>query len=178
MVLATDTRSASTHHHHDPDRLQVTARQMNRCGFTLIELAVVLLLLSTIAVVATPRWSASLQRLRVSNAANRIVADLARAQSAAYSSSASKTVTFTVRTSQYTVSGVTSLNLGTGPYVVDLTADPFQCSLMSVWGQTGTQTITFDGFGLPNRGGNIIVATTEFQKTVVVDATSGLAVIQ
>ena len=150
----------------------------SRRGFTFTEVIITVLLMSILTAVALPRWATSLQKQRVALAANRVVADLTRAQSAAYGTSASKTVTFTVGTSQYLVSGVTSLKTSSASYVVVLSDDPYRCTLVSVWGQTGTQDITFNGYGLPNKGGNIVVAAGGFQKTIVVDATSGTAVVQ
>ncbi len=149
-----------------------------RAGFTLPEVLITVLMMSILSAIALPRWAASLQKQRVIQAANRVVADLTRAQSAAYGSSASKTVTFTVSTSQYLVSGVTPLNRASGTYIVVLSDDPYRCTLVSVWGQTGTQTITFNGYGLPDKGGNIVIAAAGIQKTVVVDAATGTAVIQ
>ncbi|MDP1797174.1 MAG: prepilin-type N-terminal cleavage/methylation domain-containing protein [Planctomycetaceae bacterium] len=149
-----------------------------RAGFTLPEVLIAVLLMSILSAIALPRWSASLQQQRVIQAANRVAADLTRAQSAAYGSSAPKTVTFTVGTSQYLVSGIAPLHRGTGAYIVVLTDDPYRCTLVSVWGQTGTQTITFNGYGLPDKGGSIIVAAAGIQKTIVVDAATGTAVVQ
>ena len=176
MVMAADTTSASRlaiYHASSSRTHEVTS---TRCGFTFLEMIIGLLLMATTAVIAVPRWSASLQQLRVSNAASRIVTDLARTQSAAYNSSASKTITFTVGSSQYTVSDLKPLTNSPGQYVVALSADP--CRLVSVWGQTGTQTISFNGYGVPNKGGNIIIAAGSYQKTVVVDATLGTAVVK
>ena len=153
-------------------------RSMHPRGFSLPEIVIVVLIMGVLAAVATPRFVSSLAKQRVAQAANRVAADLARAQSAAYGTSASKTVTFTVGTSQYLMSGVTSLKSSSGSYVVVLSDDPYSCTLVSVWGQTGTQDITFNGYGLPNKGGNIVVAAGGFQKTIVVDATSGTAVVQ
>lgn len=178
MVMAADTTSASRSAIYHLSGSRTHEFTSTRCGFTFLEMIIVLLLMATTAVIAVPRWSASLQKLRVSNAASRIVTDLARTQSAAYNSSASKTVTFTVGSSQYTVSALKPLTNSPGQYVVALSADPFQCRLVSVWGQTGTQTIIFNGYGVPNKGGNIIIAAGSYQKTVVVDATSGTAVVQ
>ena len=178
MFTAADTKSVSAITTRHADDFRTHGCRCTRLGFTLVELTIVLLLMATMAVVAVPRWTASLQKLRVSNAANRIVADFARVQSAAYNSSSTKTMTFTIDSSQYTVAGVQSLNNNAGPYIVTLSADPFQCRLVSVWGLTGNQSMTFNGYGVPNRGGNIIVAAGSYQKTIVVDAASGTAVVQ
>lgn len=176
--MTLETQSTSTCIRGYVNRCRVAARIVKRPGFTLLELTVVLLLISILAVTAAPKWTASLQRLRVSNAANRIIADLASAQAAAYGSSESKTVTFAVKSNQYTVSGISSLKLGAAPYIVDLAEDPIQSTFVSVFGQTGNQTITFNGYGVPNRGGNIIVSNGDLTKIIVVDPTSGLAVAQ
>ncbi len=177
-MRALQTQSTATCDRGYVNRCRVATRNVERHGFTLVELTVVLLLISILAVTAAPKWTASLQRLRVSNAANRIIADLASAQAAAYGASVSKTITFAVKNNQYTVSGISSLKLGAVPYIVDLSQDPIQCTFVSVFGQTSDQTLTFNGYGVPNRGGNIIVSCGDLQKTIVVDATSGLAVAQ
>lgn len=147
-------------------------------GFSLIELVIVVLITAVMVAVAVPRWSESLQKFRAANAASRIVADLSLAQSAAYGSSTSKTVTFTVGSDQYVVAGVTPLNRSSGSYLVQLTEPPYQSTLVSVWGQTGTQTITFNGYGLPDKGGSIVVAAGGIQRIIVVDASSGKATVQ
>jgi len=150
----------------------------HRRGLSLVEMMITVALIAILSAVALPRWGASIQLQRVNQAANRIVADLARAQEAANNSSTSKLITFTVGTSQYLVSGVTPLDRPSGLYLVNLQDDPYQCSLVSVWGQTGTQTLTFNGYGLPDKGGNIIVAAGRLRKTIVVDAGTGTAVVQ
>ncbi|WP_197169351.1 GspH/FimT family pseudopilin [Novipirellula galeiformis] len=149
-----------------------------RPGFSLIEVTIVMVILSIMVAVAAPRWVASLQRYRVANAANRLVADLKRAQLTAFRSSTTKTVTFDVSRGQYTLGDVKPLERPSGDYVVTLSEAPYKSSLISVWGGTGTQTITFDGFGIPDKGGNIIVASGNLERTITVDAISGTAVIQ
>ena len=109
MFTAADTKSVSAITTRHADDFRTHGCRCTRLGFTSVELTIVLLLMATMAVVAVPRWTASLQKLRVSNAANRIVADFARVQSAAYNSSSAKSITFTIDSSQYTVAGVQSL---------------------------------------------------------------------
>ena len=90
-------------------------------GFTLLELVIVLLITAVLTAVALPKWAGALQSFRASTAASRIAADSAIAQSAAYSSSTSKTVSFSVGDSQYTLDGVAPLKRATGLYSVSLT---------------------------------------------------------
>jgi prepilin-type N-terminal cleavage/methylation domain-containing protein len=159
-------------------KLVAKPQRKQRCGFSLIELSIVVVIISVLAAVALPRWSDSLHSFRATNAANRIAADLALAKSAAYSSSTSLTVTFEVSAGQYTVEGVTPLNRSTGPYLIALADDPYRSRLVSAWGLTGQQSITFDGYGRPNTGGTIVVASGNSQKSIVVNANSGTAVVQ
>jgi prepilin-type N-terminal cleavage/methylation domain-containing protein len=149
-----------------------------RPGFSLSEMLVVVALMSILTAVALPRWATSLQSQRLNQAASRIIADLNRAQEAAYNTSTAKVVTFTVDSSQYAISGVTALDHRTGSYVIALSDDPYQCRLVSAFGQTGTQALTFDGYGLPDKGGNIIISSGPKQKTIVVDIGTGSAVAQ
>ncbi len=178
MVRAANTRLSTTRRFRRNSFRSFDRNVVVNSGFSLLEVTAVLVLMSTIAMIAVPRWTAALQRLRVSNAAMRIVADLDRAKSAAYSSSAEKALVFAVNASSYSVNNVTPLNNSSGPYVVSLAADPFHCKLISVWGQTGIQSVTFTGFGVPSRGGVIIIESGSARKTIIVDATSGSAVIQ
>jgi prepilin-type N-terminal cleavage/methylation domain-containing protein len=149
-----------------------------RRAVSMIELVVVILIIGILSAASLPRFSSSLTQYRLTAAANRIVTDLARAQSAAYGSSASKTVTFNVGAGSYEITGVKSLEHSSGSYVVDLTADPYQSGLMSVWGQTGAQSITFNGYGLPDKGGTIVVVCGGASKAISVSATTGTAVLQ
>src|ERR1700749_5144432 len=87
-----------------------------RRGFTLVEMVIVVLFLGIVSAVAVPRFAVSLQKYGMTNAANRIVADLARAQAGAYSSSAPITVTFTVSSSQYQLAGIKSQDHPSGTY--------------------------------------------------------------
>jgi prepilin-type N-terminal cleavage/methylation domain-containing protein len=159
-------------------KLAARPQRQPRVGFSLIELSIVVVIMSILAAVALPRWSDSLHSFRAANAASRIAADLSLARSAAYSSSTSRTVTFDVSAGLYTVEGVTPLNHSTGPYVVTLADDPYRSRLVSVWGLTGQQSITFDGYGRPNTGGTIVIASGNLQKSIVVNANSGTAVVQ
>ncbi|MDB5385549.1 MAG: hypothetical protein JWM11_1195 [Planctomycetaceae bacterium] len=149
-----------------------------RPGISLSETLIAVGLMAVLSAVALPRWATAMQTQRLSQATSRIVADLSRAQDAAYNTSSAKVVTFTVGSSQYTISGIAALDHRSGSYVITLSDDPYQCRLVSVWGQTGTQTITFDGYGLPDKGGSIIVASGPLQKTIILDAGTGAAVVQ
>ena len=138
----------------------------------------VVLITGIMATVAAPKLAVALQQFRVMNAAKRIAADLNRAQLAAYNSSLTKTVNFDFTQNQLAIPAFTTLNGGSGTYVLKLNADPFSSTFVSVWGQSSNQSLTFNGYGVPNQGGLIVIASGSVQKTIQVDASTGKAVIQ
>lgn len=147
-------------------------------GFTLAELLVALLMVGIMAAIALPKMTDSLRRRQLAMAANRIVADIHRAQSAAHSTSSSKVITFNTGLHQYTIAGVSSLETSAAIYTVRLADEPFQCRLASVWGQTGTQLLTFNGYGEADTSGAIIITSGSEQKTIAFSAATGKAVVQ
>lgn len=156
----------------------MNASTRSKPGISIIELLAVIIIMGILAAVALPRFSNSLNEFRASAAAKRIIADLTLAQSTAYSTSSPKTVTFNVTSSQYDVAGVRSLDRASGVYRVSLVGSPYLSTLLSVWGLSGSQSITFDGYGRPNKGGQIVLASGGIRKTIVVEPILGTMVIQ
>jgi prepilin-type N-terminal cleavage/methylation domain-containing protein len=149
-----------------------------RRGFSLLELTIVILIIGILAAVATPNWAAVLSKYRADAAAQRIVTDLARTQSLAYSTSTAQTLTLNVTQSTYQIAGLRSLDRASSIYTVDLTAEPY-CSTLISANFNGTAQISFDGYGQPAvAGGTIVVTCGNQQRTVTVDATTGKATYQ
>jgi prepilin-type N-terminal cleavage/methylation domain-containing protein len=149
----------------------------SRRALSLVELVIVVALISVLAGVALPKWAHSLQKQRAAQAARRLAADLNRARSVAYASSRPVTVTFAFSPPGYTIPGVKPLH-GSGIYSVNLADDPFRVRIVSVFGQTTPQTLTFSGYGQPSRGGEIVVAAGTAAATVSVDPDTGDAVVK
>jgi type II secretory pathway pseudopilin PulG len=148
-------------------------------AFTLFELVVVVLILAIAAAVTVPRYADNLLKVRADAAARRVAADLATAQARAKAKSCGQAVTFTVPPSgnRYQLDGVANPDRKSTTYIVDLAQPPYQVALGRVdFG--GTTKVTFSGYGLPDRGGTIVVQCGKYTKTVMVDAGTGIATIQ
>ena len=90
---------------------------------------------------------------------------------------AQRVVTFDPGTDAYQVSGVRSLERASAPYAVSLSETPYYVDIVSADFQ-GQSSVAFDGYGVPNRGGQIVVKAGSFQKTIVLDQNTGNAKVQ
>lgn len=147
------------------------------CGFSLLELLLVLTIITTLTAMAIPRYQNSLARYRADLAAQRIVADLTQARTSAKTASASRTVTFSVEGNSYDIAQLSSLNGNSASYSVALSERPYHVGLTSVDFRGDTE-ITYNGWGLPDNGGTVILAIGTEQRTITVDSETGRAEVQ
>ena len=148
-----------------------------RGGFTLIELVMVVVITGILAAMALPRMAGASARHRVAAAARRITADLALAQRNAVTTGSSQTVTFDVSADSYTLDGMQHLDHASLQYEVRLASEPYRATLVSV-NFDGNEKIVFDLYGAPDNGGSIIVRVGSSEKTILVGADLGKAVVQ
>ncbi len=153
-------------------------------AFSLFEVVIVVAIISAVSAIAIPRYANSLSRQRVDGAARRIAADLAYARSQAQISSVPKTVSFDTSQNQYTIPGVASLDPSSGPYVVDVTVEPYFSVLDAAVlddptdASDSTTAVIFDGYGVPDSGGTVSVKAGGITKTVTLDPGTGMATVQ
>jgi type II secretory pathway pseudopilin PulG len=141
-------------------------------GFTLIELVVVAAVVMLLAALAIPRYANSVLRWRVESAARRIAADIALAQRHARTTSAAQRIEFNVAASSYTLSGMTHPDHPAQSYEVRLAAEPYRASLLSA-DFAGDATLIFNGHGLPDSGGEVLISAGALRYRVWVDAETG-----
>jgi Tfp pilus assembly protein FimT len=143
-------------------------------AFTIIELAIVMLIMGIFAAVTAPAFLDSLIFHRVETAARRVKADIDQARGRARLTSAAQTMTFSG--SSYTLSGVKNLDNPNNTYTVDLQKSPY--SLDSATANfNSSQTLTFDGYGTPSSGGTIVLSAKSHQCTVTIDSVLGAITI-
>lgn len=146
-------------------------------GFSLLELVLVSAIVAIFAAIAVPRYGSASGRYRLDLAARRVAADLRLAQSYAKTSSSSCTVVFDAATERYQITNLPAPDGASGSYQVTLLAEPYRAELLSVSFNGGAQVI-FNGWGLPDNGGTVIVAAGSRQKTIAIDGETGLVGVQ
>lgn len=74
-------------------------------GITLVELAMVILLMGVVFAIASSTWFRAIESRRVDSATNQLAADLRQAHSRAINRLADQTITLTAGNSEYTLPG-------------------------------------------------------------------------
>jgi prepilin-type N-terminal cleavage/methylation domain-containing protein len=146
-------------------------------GFSLLEMAIVVMILGILTSIATPMYFHALARGRVDAASRKIIADLAMVKSAAEVSSSARTIQFSSVNDGYTAVGVQDFDRPLSEYQLRVGSAPYWTNLVSVdFG--GNESLVFDGFGRPDSAGTIVLQSGNLQRTIVVDAVTGEGVVQ
>lgn len=146
-----------------------------RAGFTLIELLTVVVVVAILSVLAIPQFGAANDRQRTAGAAQRIAADVALAARHARITGTSISIAFSAGGS-YQIPGLAHLDRSTATYSVALSGEPYGVTFQTIdFG--GDMTLKFDGYGVPDSGGLVVVAAGNSAHSVTVDASSGVATV-
>jgi Tfp pilus assembly protein FimT len=143
-----------------------------------------MLIIGILAAVSTPRFMGALSHYRAEGAARRIKADLEFARKQAKATGKEVTVTFTVATNSYQLTGVADLDHPDQIYAVDLSETGNSAALVSA-DFDAEPSLTFDIHGRPVAGsppaplsaGTVVVAAGNHQRSVVVSPVTGKASI-
>lgn len=139
-------------------------------GFTLVELAIVVLILGILAAVGAPKFTESLMRARIDSAAKRVAADIRYAQSVARSKSTNQVISFAVGTDGYSLTAVSDLNHAEANYDVNLSGQTPGVTIQSAdFG--GTTNLTYTHYGQPVEGGTVVLQSSTHQATITVTPT-------
>ena len=138
-------------------------------GFTLVELVFVMVLMAIVAGMALPRYANFLAHRRAEAAANRIASDIALAQRQAKFASSARTVTFDLAANSYTLVGIPHPDHPSQPYVVAMSDEPYAAVIVSAdFG--GDSTVVFNGYGMPDTSGSVVVRVGGYARTITVAA--------
>lgn len=133
-------------------------------AFSLLELIIIMLIVSTMAAIALPRYAGAIERRRADSAAWRIALDLSAARRQARIQGKRKKLTFYPATHEYYTE--------TSGQMIQLSMDPYRATLGStMFGGDGE--IVFDAFGMPDSGGSLVVRSGSAERTVIIAADSG-----
>ncbi len=153
------------------------AKAASDCGFTMLELVLVMAIMATLAAIAVPRYQGSLTRYRADLAARRIVHDLELAQATAKAKGAALTVRIHQGADEVVLFDTAGLDPHLSEYRTKLFEPPYQADItMSAFG--GNNYIIFDGWGVPDSGGYAILEVGSEERTITVDAETGKATIE
>ena len=148
------------------------AKHPRHHAFTLIEAVIVIAILGTLAAVAVPRFASAQLRYKADVAAKRIAADLALARNQAIAASADRQVVFDTANQQYQLTGIDDPDNPAATYTVTLDGQDLDATLTSA-DFNSTTTVTFDGFGRPTAGGNVVITRGGFAKQINVNPETG-----
>ncbi len=138
-------------------------------------------ILTVVGSIALPRYTNSVSKHRVDAAAGRIAADLSYTQRQARIISSTLKVSFDPAHAKYIISNAAGNKVGYdlrvvedagASGVIDLSVEPYGAIIFSAaFGDDAV--IAFNGFGLPDSGGSVVVQVANHKKTITVDAEAG-----
>ena len=146
-------------------------------AFSLLELVLVVAILAVVAAVAAPRYGRAAARYRAELAAQRIAADLDLARRSARAAGVSRSVVFSVATQSYSLPGQGGMERKSATYTISLASRPYEVRLLTAdFGGDGT--VVFNGYGVADSDGTVLLQAGQERRTVVFRAASGKATVE
>ena len=145
-------------------------------AFSLLEIIVVLSIVTILSAVIMPWYAGALARYRNDAAARRVVADLERVSKEAMNTSTSHALTFDVSGDNYRLVNIKRFGQKNLANIVELSGEPYYTTIVTAEFEGG-DTVVFDGYGNPDKGGSVVIGFGSTQKTIVFDKLSAKATI-
>ncbi len=146
---------------------------MSRHAFTLVELIVVLVIISAVAGLALPAYGSALARYRLDAAAFALSRELDRATSHARATSTTVSIRFDTATHVVEFNGLPDRRTNATSFTLDLRESPREARIVSA-DFASTQTYQISGFGIPSSEGGVTLTNGGMQRSIKVDAATGL----
>ena len=147
-----------------------------RCGFSIIEVVLVVAIIGITAAIALPRMSGSLDFQRVDGAARMIAADLGFARRQAMASSTPQRFTFRPGADAgYELEGLQHPARPGDTYTVRPSREGLAVTFVSVvlGADVEPLTIEFDMYGKPDSAGTITIRAGDHTRVISINADSG-----
>lgn len=143
-----------------------------RPAFTLVELVMSLAIMAIFSAIAIPRYANFLSRQRMQSATRRVMSDLSLAARRAKLKGVNQTVAFHVTEDTYNVGDMMDPDRPDQPYVTRIGEPPYRATIVSAdFG--GDANLVFNGYGVPDTNGSIVIQVGHFRQTIPVTGAAG-----
>ncbi|MEM6798855.1 MAG: GspH/FimT family pseudopilin [Planctomycetota bacterium] len=140
---------------------------LRRRAYTLVELAIVVLVLGILAGVAAPKYVDSLAYFRVEAAAKRIAADMQYARRQAIQTATAQPIAFDTLLDEYTLTNSADIDHAGVVYVVHLEDEGYPADITAAdFG--GDANVSFDHEGVADSAGSVTVMSGGHARTVTI----------
>ena len=149
-------------------------------GFNLVELVLVLAIVAVMTGLALPRFSGIVVNQRADAAAKRVAADLNLARNEAMKTSTTRHVQIRIDLDELQLFNVKPLDNPLGnDQKTELDNEPYNADIVSALGAaTGIAHVYFNGYGMPDVAGDIVIQIGDQQRTITLEASNGKAIVQ